>query len=451
MSGELALVDMKLSWSASRPGMTALLRRVSGGGWVEFGRTSSEEMLVRGLDPFAATIFAAAAVLEDGRLAPEAEWQTLRVVPLEGPDAPPLPSAPVRFAAAQDGTQVNFAWAAADGATRTYEVRYGASWEDGLLVAADLVATSLSWPWRSSGETTFFVKAFDRFNRPSRQAASATVAIAALGTHVTHGEDDHAGADWPGDKEHLELDGDALRLERLPPFGAMDDVPFGSLLEVPCFARYWPRGVYVTPIVDVGQKEPQRVEIGAPGISQPIDEELPFGAVRRFAVRPRRAPDGSYLSGRRRGFAARNSWRTTALDPIDCHIEIDTSPTADGAWDGWRPYVPGVYEFWRTRIRVTVVGDGLRFVHVPTLVVRRRKLNLKDEGRVDLPGGGPVEVEYASPFTEEPQTTAVLVGSWPSVVRVELTPIDKTKFEIEAFDALDDSVVAAIHWHALGV
>ena len=65
---------------------------------------------------------------------------------------------------------------------------------------------------------------------------------------------------------------------------------------MPCFAKYWPEGIYETPPLDAGQVERQRIELDL-GVEQPVDVVLPFGAARRPA-RVGVAPATSFPSGR---------------------------------------------------------------------------------------------------------------------------------------------------------
>jgi hypothetical protein len=132
-------------------------------------------------------------------------------------------------------------------------------------------------------------------------------------------------------------------------------------------------------------------------------------------------------------------------------VEIDTSPTAGGAWDGWRPYVPGTYLCRRYRLRVTARGDGLRGVRLPRLVLRRRKFNRKDEGTVFVPGGVPIEVFFAAPFTAAPAVVGGIVGPNPGLgLTVQVTVVTAASYRVEVFDGMGMSVPATVAWHALG-
>src|SRR2546429_9231967 len=95
-------VDVVLSWSRSLDGTTVVLKQIDGGGWDEVDRTDATELTVRGLNSESAYVFAAAAVEADGNLAPQDEWETLRVAPLADQATPALPHAPIGLSAAQD-------------------------------------------------------------------------------------------------------------------------------------------------------------------------------------------------------------------------------------------------------------------------------------------------------------------------------------------------------------
>jgi len=450
-------IDVVLSWSRAQAGTTVVLKQLDGGsqgtgpaGWDEIDRTDATELTVRGLNPERAYVFAAAAVESDGNLAPEDEWETVRVAPMADTGTPALPDTPASFAAAQDGANLNFRWdAATDGVTATHELRVGDSWEDGMRIAADVTGTSMSWPWSASGAQTFHLKAVDSNGRASRAAASIDVTIAVLDDHVTADASDQGALDWPGAKTHLVVDGGVLRHEPIPPHFGAATVPFGSFAGVPCFAKSWPVGVYETPPFDAGQVESHRVEVDM-GAAQPIDPNIPFGAVRRPALGAKSTRDGTLVPLGTRGFASRNSWRATPLDPVDATVEIDTSPTPDGAWDGWRPWAPGTYRYWRCRLRVSLLADGLRTVRVPQLVLTRRKFNRKQEGHVVV-NCSPVDVVFPVPFQNTPKVTATIVGYAGTPVVSNVTSAGFTIAGGAAVFVGDPATFApTVHWQAMG-
>ena len=450
-SDDLRFVNVVLSWSREPTGKTAVLLKEEDGNWDELGRTEATEYTVEGLHPERSYDFAAAPVLADGGLAPQADWETVQVAPLAGEGAPALPAVPTGFAVAQDGANLNAIWdAAEDGVTAAYEIRDGASWEDGTLVADGVDGSPYSWPWWATGTRTFLLKAVDKTGRYSLQAASVSLTVQALDSHATAATDDQAGQGWPGTATHLEDDGTgALRLEAIPPcFGAVT-APFGSFVGVPALARYWPEGIYESPPMDPGQMESQRLEADL-GSAQPIAPNLPFGACHRPALGARRRRDGSFVSLGTRGFASRNSWRATPLPPVDATVEVDTSPTPAGAWDGWRPFAPGTYTFRRVRLRVTVRGDGLRFVRVPRLVITRRKFNRKQEGEVVV-NCQPVTVTFPVHFQNAPKVTAHLIG-YPGTA--EIVSVSPTGFVVRGGAAVftgDPATFApTVHWQAMG-
>lgn len=442
-------VDVVLSWSREGSGATAVLEQ-QGDAWTEIARTVGTEYVVRGVDTGRAHVFAAAAVLEDGDLVPDDEWEKLRFAGTADSATPARPSTPSGFAVAQDGPNLTARWdAATDGVTASWELRIGSTWEDGRLVAEGLTGSPYTWAWESSGAQTIHLKAVDRLGRACLIAAESDVTIAALDTYVTDGSTDEAGGGFAGTKTHVEVDTGVLRLTALGKFGAETD-PFGSYEGVGCFARYWPEGTYESSTINLGQVEPQRVELDL-GAEQPTDAALPFGAYRVSVFGRRQSPEGDYFALGTRSAAAKRSWRGSPLRPVDMDVEIDTSPTNAGAWDGWRRYVPGTYSFWRVRIRLTLRGDGFRFTRVPTFVIRRRLLNLKDEGTVALPGGAPVTVTFATAFVNTPKVVAGLAAAnailGPKIV---VTNKSATQFDIEMFSNAGVSLAGSLDWHALG-
>jgi hypothetical protein len=431
-------IDVVLSWSREQEGTTVLLKQGDDGAWDEVGRTDSTELTVRGLDRERAFVFAAAALDADGLVAPVDEWETLRITPTADEATPALPSAPTGFAAVQDGADLNFRWdTATDGVTASYELRAGDSWEDGQLVATGLTATTYSWPWSSSGEQTLYAKALDRLGRPSRDAASIAATISPLDDHVTADTSDQAASGWPGTATHLDQDGGALRSERVPLLGDLT-MPIGELT-FPCNASFWPVGVYETPVFDAGAVEKHRVEATL-GAAQPI-EDMTIGDLVDPLLRPRQEPPP---------FLARNTIAMAPLPPVDAKVEIDTCPTPDGAWDGWRPFAPGTYRYWRSRLRVTVAGDGRRYVRVPRLVVTRRKFNRKQEGHVVV-NCSPVDVVFPTPFQNPPKVTATVLGYAGTPL---VTNVTATGFTIAGGAAVfpgDPATFApTVHWQALG-
>jgi hypothetical protein len=431
-------IDVVLSWTRTQAGTTVVLKQQDDGSWDEVGRTDSTEFTVRGLSAERAYVFAAAALDEDGLVAPADDWETLRVVPTADAATPATPDAATGFAAAQDGANLNLRWdAATDGVTVAYELRVGDSWEDAQLVASGVTATSYAWPWWSSGAQSLHVKAVDRLGRVSRDAASIDVTIAPVDDHVTSDASDQSAAGWPGTATHLELDAGALRSERVPLLGDLV-MPIGDLM-FPCSATYWPVGTYETPPFDAGQVEKQRVE-AALGGAQPIDD-VTIGDLVDPLFRPRTEPPP---------LLARNTIAMQPLPPVDAKVEIDTSPTPDGAWDGWRPFAPGTYRYWRSRLRVTVSGDGLRFVRIPRLVVTRRKFNRKQEGHVVV-NCSPVDVVFPVPFQNTPRVTANVLGYAGNALVTNVTPTGFTIAGGAAVFVGDPATFApTVHWQALG-
>lgn len=427
-----ATVDVVLSWSRADSGTTAVLRRVDDSRWDELDRTDATEFTVRGLTADRAYVFAAAAVEDDGALAPEDEWETLRVTPLSDDSAPALPDTPTGVAAAQDGANVSLQWdAATDGVTATYELRIGASWEDGTLVAADVSGASYSWPWWSSGAQTFHVKGVDRFGRVSAAAASATLTVEALGDHVTTGTSDQGAGGWPGTAIQLEPDAGALRLAHVPLLG-MATMPLGQATWS-VRGTVWGEGSYETLPIDAGLSAHHRIEVDDGGVAHEVD--------------PPTLGDALGSVGQLGGYSLAMDPRT----PVDVALAIDTSPTPGGPWDGWRPYVPGTYLCRRYRLRVTARGDGLRGVRLPRLVLRRRKFNRKDEGTVFVPGGMPIDVFFAAPFTAAPVVVGSIVGPNPGTgLTVQVTGVGSASCRVQVFDGMGISVPATVAWHALG-
>jgi hypothetical protein len=451
MTDTVPVVDVVLSWTRKRPGTTAVFKS-DGQGFTEIGRTDATTFTVKALNPERSYVFAAAGVLPNGTVTPESDWEIVRVAPSAHASTPALPATPSGFAAAQDGANVNFRWdAASDGVTTSFEIRVGASWEDGTLVASGLAASPYAWAWWGSGAVTFWLKAIDKLGRACLVGASATVEIASLQDHVTAGASDEGGGGWSGQKSNLEIDGSGnLRLAQIPPhFGAATSPPFGAW-PAPCMARYQPTGTYTTPDIDAGALEKTRLEVDLSGAAQPIDAAIPFGACLHPALGAKTLPDGTPAPHGLRGFASRHSWRATPLVPVDAKTEIDTCPTTGGPWDGWRPFTPGVHAFWHARLRVTVTGDGTRFVQIPRLVVTRQKFNKKQEGHVVV-NCSPVDIVFPTPFQNSPKVTAAILGYAGNPT---ITNVTATGFTIAGGAAVfpgDPATFApTVHWQALG-
>ncbi len=451
-SETLQFIDIVLSWSRETPGKTAVLKKEEDGNWDELARVEGTEYTVLGLHPEWAHDFAVAPVLADGGLAPEGDWETVRVAPLADEGAPALPGMPSGFAVAQDGANLNLRWdAAEDGVTASYEIREGTSWEDGALVADGIEASPYSWAWWSSGAKAFHIKAEDGLGRYSSEAASATLTIAPLDDHNDAGAEDQGGAGWPGSSTNLEDDGaGGLRLETLQ--GGWQDPPWDgawSGLDFPSLARYRPEGAYETPPVDVGALESQRVEVDL-DTAQPIDA-MGWSEMLSPALGEVRDAAGDLLPLGTRGHASRNSWAGAPLAPVDASVEVDTSPTPAGPWDGWRPFTPGTYPFRRVRLRVTLRGDGVRFVRIPRLVLVRRKFNRKQEGEVVVGPDNDVVVTFPVPFQNAPRVTAHLLGYPGSVKLVSVTATQVVlRPGAAVFTESPATFAPTIHWQAMG-
>lgn len=436
-----------LSWSRRAPGTTAVLRR-SGDAWEEIARTEATEHRVAGLHPATAHEFAAASVDAAGGLAPEDEWERVRVAPLADAGTPAKPEAPAGFAAVQEGPLLHFSWEpASDGLAASYEIREGADWNDGLVVAAGLPGPPFSWPWRASGQATFKIAARDKLGRQG-PVSSAGVDVRPLGTHVEAAESDEGGGGWTGTKDGMEVDGGSLVLAELPKFGGATE-PFGSFGDVPCFARRRAVGSYTTATLDLGQVEDQRVEIGVAAESPSI-ASLPFGAVKTRALGTRRRRrDGTLNQAGLRGWANTAGIGGRSLRAPDVEIEIETSLAGAGDLDGWRPWIPGTYRFRRMRLRATVRGDGFRSVALTDLVIRRLKLNLKDEGAEETDGVNAAAVTFAMPFTSPPRVVAQVIDGLHAH-RVLVSSVTASGCELDAVDGSGARVAKEVHWHALG-
>ena len=82
MADTVRFVEAVLSWSRAAGGTVAVLKRAADdAGWTEIGRTDASEFAATGLHPQRSYTFAVVPVEADGSLAPETEWETLRVVP----------------------------------------------------------------------------------------------------------------------------------------------------------------------------------------------------------------------------------------------------------------------------------------------------------------------------------------------------------------------------------
>jgi hypothetical protein len=233
--------------------------------------------------------------------------------------------------------------------------------------------------------------------------------------------------------------------------GGWQDPPWDgpwSGLDFPALARHRPEGSYETPEIDVGAPEAQRLEVDL-GAAQPIDD-IPWPEWTWPALGPVRDPEGGLLPLGTPGHASGDSWSGDPIAPVDVSVEVDTSPTAAGAWDGWRPFVPGTYTFRRVRLRVTARGDGIRFVRIPRLVLIRRKFNRKQEGEVVV-NCQPVEVTFPVPFQNAPKVTAHLLG-YPGTV--EIVSVSPTGFVVRGGAAVfsgDPATFApTVHWTAMG-
>lgn len=448
-SDDYPFVDLDLTWARARTGTTAVFRR-TGETWEELGRTDAQSYLVRGLHPERVAYFAAAEVV-DGLVEPEDRWEVLRVVPMADRGRPARPGTPAGLAVAQQGEFLHLRWdEPTDGVTVSHEVRIGASWEDGRALARVVGATETSIPWEASGAQTIWLGAIDKHDRPCKTKASQTVTVVPLDTHVTVATTSESGGSWGGSKIHVETDSGSLRLARLPtPFGAATG-PFGDYAGVGCFSRYWSSGTYQTTDTNLGQIETVRLEVQI-GADQPTDASLPFGAVRRPALGRRTDRDGQLLPAGARSWSGRQTWQMAPIRPVDLLVEIDTSQSSGGAWDGWRPWVPGTYTCWRYRFRVTLRGDGLRFSRLSTFTVRRRKYNHKDEGTVALVGTTWTAVTFTAPFQGAPVVTGNVVGPLATYgVTVQAKEITRTGCLMAAFDGAGNNIAADVGWHALG-
>jgi hypothetical protein len=99
---------------------------------------------------------------------------------------------------------------------------------------------------------------------------------------------------------------------------------------------------------------------------------------------------------------------------------------------------------------VTVEGDGLRAVRVPTLVLTRRKRNVKQEGHVVV-NCSAVDVVFPVPFQNPPRVTTTVLGFAGTPL---VSNVTATGFTIAGGAAVfpgDPATFApTVHWQAMG-
>lgn len=448
-------IDVELSWPApTNPDIvaTAVLQKSAlEDSWDELARVEGTSYVVRNLQQFRTYDFAAAGVTRAGSRSPEAEWAKIQIVPALLQAADSEPAAPESFSAAQEEGVVHFAWqTGGDNVTASYELREGSSWDQALPVAIGIRGLRYDWPWRASGTRTFLIRGADKSGRLG-PVASFLLRIDPLETHVTGTSWDEAAAGFPGTKDQVEVIDGELRLKRIPsPFGGATG-PFGDFEGVPFYAEYWPEGTYETAEVDLGQEEQERFEVDVTAAQTLTLPAKGFGSFPFHSTGLWRDADGKMLPVGRRDFPHFTDLMGRSLLPVAADVWINLRRDGMDAYEGWRPWVPGVYRARWVRFRVRLRSEGLRFVAVRGFAAKHRRLNKKKEGEVVVGNVPFVDVTFPEPFVLAPKIDALVAGYAGDVI---VTNVTRTGFRLEPGAAVffsDPAVFApTIHWSAKG-
>ena len=419
--------------------------------WNPVGDFPGDRTVIESVTPTRGYRFAAAPVLQDGSVPPEAGWAKVEVYPDSNPDASPLPDTVTNFGCSQNGPRLHFMWDPNDdGRTVGYELRQGSAWGDGLLVGRT-PHPWWDWNWNAAGTIAYTISAFDARGRyGAATLLSPSMIVVALPDHVLSNTYDESGGGFTGTKVNTEVSGGNLRLLALPIISSaatlINAATFGS------WARYWDTGTYETSWKDFGALMTQRFEIDLAAAVQ-TEAGLTIADLITPILTPVQDSAGNAITPGTRGYGYKYTVNGVIVDPFPILVEIDTSQNGTPTADGYRRFVPGEYKCWQARFRITLYGDGLHYGRITTLKFYRRRRNLKDEiAQAVAATPGPTVIAFATPFTAAPKVVAAVLDAAGTEFIAQAADITATGCNVRAYDAAGAEVfTGTVHVIAAGV
>jgi len=121
-------------------------------------------------------------------------------------------------------------------------------------------------------------------------------------------------------------------------------------------------------------------------------------------------------------------------------------------YEDYRPFVPGDYTFQQALVSMKVKAPiTLGRAGIKGLTLNVDVPDVVDRGRVNVPSGG-TAVEFTKTYhsTDDIEYQAFPVGGTTPVARIDITDVTLTGFNIECFDASNNSIAAVVSYQFTG-
>lgn len=413
------------------------IREVGTEGWSPVASSDQARIRIEGM-PRTGRYEIGIAPVVDGIEADESAWT---IEPWESGLSDFNPPGPVTgFDGQQSGAMILLRWDPVEIAfLDRYEVRLGASWDDGIPVdKVRAPATSTMVGAWYTGAHVFWIAAWSVQGLRSEIPASVTVDVQGDDYAPVQATVDESGGGFAATKADTEVDAGNLRIAALPTASSGWSAASSTYTQ----ASYLPHrgtGTYTTTWVDVGAVVRERVEVGLAVAhdSASIASEL-------YAQPDREEGEtsgpGDYLDA-----AAYD------LRGMQVRVEIDTAQDGVPTSDGWRGWVPGgTYKYRQVRLRFTLTSISPRNLKITSLSWRRRRLNRKDEVTATVSGTGGTAVTWTTSFTGAPKVSAQYIGTagrWATVDSVTASGCNVRIYEHDGTEVGSGTV----HVVAMGV
>lgn len=372
------------------------------------------------------------------------DWNTADATAL------PVPDAVTNFGVGQDGANLRFTWSpVAVAGLSHYELRRGASWDTALWIA-DIAAPATEYTvgWWASGSQTYLLRAVTRRGVRATTDATVIITVAADPYEVVQTTTTE-GPTFGGTKTGTEVSSSVLQPTTHPASYASASGTYSTYTDpwwFPC-ARY---GTYVTPWVDAGAVQNQKVELSLShtvdvlstaysDVFAPIDPEVDDVTGAALGPGDRRPLTRGTLSG-------------YPVDGVRLLVEIDTAQDATPTAEGYRVWVPGTrYRCRQYRLRVTFLNDWpYARPKISTLTHKRLLRNLKDETVATVSGTGGTAASFTAPFTTAPRVTATVIGTTAVFATVDSVTTTGCNVRVWLHDGVEQSS-GTVHINAAGV
>ncbi len=429
-------------------GVVLYQREAGDEAWKRLGVFDEGDTTIEGMTIGTEYEVGAALIDADGNPTAERDWDIQTIRPLGNQDLPPTVT---DFGVSQDEEFLEAGWKDVSVRMRDfayYEIRVGASWAQGLLVAK-LTTNAHRWNWSTSGSLTVRLSAFDAYGRRSAET-TYTIDVTALEGFVDGTATDDHGGGYAGTKTDVEVDtGNLVMSTWGDPIDAATDTNDNATWL--CDGKY--EGTFESAEIDLGSVRTVRIEndmVATSTLWDPVIDDALY-PICHPQINPN---DGTPFDLTDESTIVTYGDRIIDGDeaPLEVLVEIKYDETTAIA-QSYQPFIPGFYKcrYYRMRIRFRA-WDRRRIPKLTKLTHKERKQNLKDEGNLlVITTPGPTPITFAANFIDAPTVCANVEGSTGLVVRPSNITISGCNLRTyddagsETFDTAD-----RIHWMAMG-